>query len=96
MSRQTILDESRLISMTDDELVDTLGVLWESIKRIDEQMKADPEIERMAAAIKEYKDDRYLDNKKVMGRKLKAARAHARVRGIQFNLPGKAIDDGEE
>jgi uncharacterized small protein (DUF1192 family) len=95
MSKQQILDESRLVTMTDAELVEAVGTLFESIKRLDEQMKSDPEIERMVAELNEYKAGRYLDNKKAMSRKLKAARAHARIRGLQFKLPKTATDDGE-
>ncbi len=43
------MEESRLSDLTDEQLVDLVGSLWESTKRIDEAVKNDPEIERMAA-----------------------------------------------
>lgn len=73
--------------MTDEQLIDLVGGLWEEVKRIDEAMKSDPEIERMTAELKEYKDENYLDDKKAFMQRLKAARAHAKVRGLRFRLP---------
>jgi hypothetical protein len=86
MADAQILEESRLIDLTDEQLVDLVGSLFESIKRLDEAAKVDPEIERLQAELKSYRDDMYMDRKKQMVRRLKAARAHAKVRNLVFNL----------
>lgn len=86
MTRESIFDEARIVSYTDSQLVDYIGNLWESVKRIDEQMKADPEIERMEIELKNYKDEHFLDEKKGFVRRLRAARAIAKVRGVQFRI----------
>lgn len=93
MSRQTIMEESRLVALTDEQLLELVGALWESVKRIDEAMKADLEIERLLTHLKEYKDDNYLDSKRSYMSKLKAARALAKVRGLRFNLPERTSDE---
>jgi len=90
MTRSILLEEARLVSMTDDELIDLIGKTWEYIKRIDEAMKADAEIERMVNELKQYKDERYLDEKKAFALKLKAARALAKARNLRFTLPARA------
>jgi len=79
--------ERQLIHLTDEELVDTIGVLWESVKRLEENMKADGEIQALEEQIKEIKHDRYLDSRKAFKSKLKAARMLAQAKGIQFKLP---------
>jgi len=79
--------ERQLIHLTDEELVDTIGVLWESVKRLEEAMKSDGEIQALEEQIKEIKHDRYLDNRKAYKSKLKAARHLAQAKGIQFKLP---------
>lgn len=94
MAREGIFDEARLVSFTDEQLIDYIGTLWESAKRIDEAMKSDPEIERMQIELKNYKDENYLDNRRDIVRKLKASRALAKVRGVQFTLPQR--EESEE
>lgn len=89
------MEESRLSDLTDEQLVDLVGSLWESTKRIDEAVKNDPEIERMAAELKEYKDERYLDERKRLVIRLKAARALAKVRNLRFTLPERLSNDEE-
>lgn len=91
--KKLILEESRLVSMTDQELLDTLGYLWEETKRIDEAMKADLEIQRLEATLKEYKDTNYLDEKRAYVGKLKAVRAHAKIRGLNFKTPTRTSDE---
>lgn len=93
MGNRSVLDEARLVSHTDEELLDLVGSLWEGIKRIDEAMKSDEQIEKMALELKEYKDTKYLDDKRKFVSKLKAARAHAKVRGLKFNIPQRTTDD---
>ena len=95
-SKASLLEETRLVDVTDKDLIEMVGSLFESIKRIDEAAKNDPEIERMQAELKEYKDIHFLDEKKKLASKLKAARAHAKVRGLRFNLPQRAMDDHEQ
>jgi hypothetical protein len=93
MANKLILEEARLVNMTDEELVDLVGSLFEGIKRLDEAMKSDEQIEKMTAELKDYRDTKYLDNKRKFASKLKAARAFAKVRGLKFNIPMRSDDE---
>lgn len=84
--------ERQLIDMSDEELVDLIGNLWETIKQLEEKMKSDSEIQVLEEQIKEIKHDRYLDNRKAFKSKLKAARHLAQAKGIRFTLPGERDD----
>jgi hypothetical protein len=79
--------ERQLIHMSDQELIDFVGSTWENIKRLEESMAADGEIQELEERIKELKHDRYLDARKAYKARLKAARHLAQAKGIQFNLP---------
>jgi hypothetical protein len=81
--------ERQLIDLTDEQLVDTIGVLWESIKQLEEKMKSDGQIQALEEQIKEIKHDRYLDSRKAYKARLKAARHLAQAKGIKFSLPGE-------
>lgn len=81
------IEESRLVDLSDDALRDLVGYLWESIKLTDERMKVDPKIEEMETALKEYKESHYKEDVRTFKAKLKAARKHAQVRGLSFQLP---------
>lgn len=94
-SKTSLLEETRLVDVPDKELIEMVGSLFEAIKRLDEAAKNDPEVERLQAELKEYRDVHFLDQKKRLASKLKAARAHARVRNLKFNIPGKAVSDDE-
>lgn len=84
--------ERQLIDLTDDELVDRIGKTWETIKRLEEQMKSDQEILALEDQIKELKHERYLDSRKMYKAQLKAARMLAQAKGIEFTLPGDRDD----
>ena len=79
--------ERQLIHLSDEELVDRIGTLWENVKRLEEQMRDDADIQELEEQIKEIKHERYLDNRKTYKAQLKAARYLASARGLQFKLP---------
>lgn len=81
------IEESRLVDLTDDQLRDLVGYLWESIKATNERMNADPKLQRMIEEIAEYKETHYKEDERTFKAKLKAARKHAQVRGLNFQLP---------
>ncbi len=78
--------QASIIDLTDDALIELIGFLWEGIKRTDEQMKADPEIQRLLEDIAEHKKE-YTDIKKTYKAKLRAARYLASAKGLNFKLP---------
>lgn len=81
--------ERQLIDLNDEELVDLIGNLWETIKQLEERMKSDGQIQALEDQIKELKHDRYLDSRKAFKATLKAARHLAQAKGIKFSLPGE-------
>lgn len=81
------IEESRLVDLTDDQLRELVGSLWEHIKRTDDAMKNDATIEKLTAELKEYKDINYGEAKRGYKAKLRAARKHAEIRGLIFSLP---------
>lgn len=81
------IEESRLVDLSDDQLRDLVGYLWESIKTTDERMKNDPKLAEMQEAMNEYKETHYKEDVRTFKAKLKAARKHAQVRGLHFALP---------
>ena len=81
------IEEARLVDLSDDQLKELVGSLWECIKRTDEAMKNDQTIEKLEAELKEYKENNYNDAKRQYKAKLKAARKHAEIRGLSFRLP---------
>lgn len=85
--KKELLMESHFIDMDDDALKEHLGYLWESCKRLKDQMKTDPEIERMTRELKTYKDDNFNVQIKRYTKLLKAARMVASGRGIQWKVP---------
>ena len=81
--------ERQLIHLTDDELLDTIGKLWETAKRLEERMKGDSEILQLEDQIRELKHERYLDQRKAVKSRLKAARRLAEAKGLQIHLDGE-------
>lgn len=81
--------ERQLIDLTDDELVAIIGSTWELIKRLEEAMSTDPAIQDLQDQITQLKHERYLDTRKSHKATLRAARALANAKGIQFSLPGE-------
>jgi hypothetical protein len=84
----SIVAEANLVDLADHQLKETIGGLWERIRRLEDAIKTDPEIMRMTDELNLYKDENYRDDIKLFKAKLKAARKQAEVRGIQFKLPG--------
>jgi hypothetical protein len=78
--------EAQYVDLSDDELKALVGCLFEGIKRLAEAKKIDQELEAMSAALKDLENSRYNFEIKVNGRRLKAARSLAKVRGITFKL----------
>lgn len=85
--KRDILHESAVVDMSDDALKELLGATWEAIKNLTDQMKTDPEVERMEGELKKYKKDNFQDAIKRYKRLLKAARYVAQARGIQWKIP---------
>lgn len=79
--------EAELIDLTDEQLLDTIAFLYESLKKCDEEMNDDEHIKRVTDELKAYKQEKYLDVKKAYRAKLKAARYIAQAKGLQFTLP---------
>lgn len=63
-----------------------LGALEETMKRLIEAEKADTYIQEVKTKLKEYIDEHYRNQLSECRLKLKIARRHAKVRGIEFTL----------
>ncbi len=85
MTKDT-LKESHFVDFNDQALKEHLGFLWEAAKKLKEAMKDDPEIDRLADALKTYKDDRYNNDIKRYTKLLRACRAVANLRGIKWDI----------
>lgn len=83
----THIQEAQIVGLTDDELRDLVGYLFESIKRLEEAMKADPDLQQMVDKVRAYKADNYGDERKRLVAHLKAARCQAEARGLTFKFP---------
>lgn len=81
------LKEANIVDLSDDEIKELLGYLFESLKRQEELKKADPDLQQMQEALKNYIRDNYSDENKNLKARLKAARNQAKVRGIKYNVP---------
>lgn len=82
-----IIMEAHLVDLTDDQLVDLIGSLWETIKVIDERMRNDTEIEELQARLRDLKGTKYLDEQKRCKARLKAARTLAKAKGLSITVP---------
>lgn len=87
MTRQLLAQQAHIVDLDDESLLKFVGALYENAKALDEQMKADPEVERMEAALKEYKATNYTDAIRAFKAQLKAARILAKARGVVFDFP---------
>lgn len=83
----THMTEAALVDLSDDQLKELLGYCWEGIKRLEEQKKNDEQLLSMRAKINEYVDTNYTVFIKAFRARLRAARAQAAVRGIQWKAP---------
>lgn len=87
MSKQLIAQQAHIVDLEDEALLKFVGALYENAKALDEQMKSDPEVERMEAALKQYKAENYTDAIKAFRAQLRAARSLAKARGLVFDFP---------
>ncbi len=82
-----VFEQARVNTLSDEELLDRIGQLWETIKQVDEAMAADPHIVRVLEELAEYKLEKYLEEKKAYKANLKAARLVAKARGLKVDVP---------
>lgn len=87
MSKQLLAQQAHIVDLDDEALLSFVGALWENCKALDEQMKSDPEVERMEGELKVYKSENYTDAIKAFRAQLKAARGLAKARGLKFDFP---------
>ncbi len=85
--KSDLMQEVNIVDLPDDGIKELLGYLFESLKRLEESKKADPDLQQMQERLKEYVRDNYGDETKLLKARLKAARAQAKVRGIKYNVP---------
>jgi sensor histidine kinase YesM len=84
----TPIEEANLIDLNDEELKDYLLHSHEAIKNLEEQKRADPDLQQMQDRMKAYVNDNYSEEIKTQKARLKAARAQAKNRGLKIRLPG--------
>lgn len=82
-----VIQEAHLVDLTDQQLIELIGSLWENVKQIDERMKNDTEIEELQARLKELKGIKYLDEQKRYKARLRAARALAKAKNLSIPVP---------
>lgn len=87
--KQVVVEQAKLAHLSDPDLLNFIGHLWQTIKDIDEVMADDPEIEEMVEQLKDYKEETYLLRKSALQGQLKAARILAKQKGLKFKLPGE-------
>lgn len=89
MSKRDIHASTNYIDMQEDELKAFLLNRYEYLKTLEEKQKSDEHLKNLVEGLKEYKDTTYTQEKKMTKAELKAARAVAKARGIEFKLPGE-------
>ncbi len=87
MTKQRILDESKLVDLNDKELLEVIGSLHEIVKRLQENKKKDEVLVEMREKLKSLEDELYNTQIKDYQSKLKASRHLGRIRGIKIPLP---------
>lgn len=87
MSKKDILHESQFIELSDVDLKEALGALWERIKQLKESEKSDPDVQQMTERLKTYREDNFISERKELEKHLKAARYVANARGIKWKMP---------
>jgi translation elongation factor EF-Ts len=88
-TKRGILSESQFIELSDSDLKEALGALWERLKALKEAEGSDPEVERMRTEMKAYIDDNFRTERKDVEKKLRAGRVIAKSRNLRWKLPGK-------
>ncbi len=81
-----VIDQMEFNKLNDEELLNFLGYLHESVKNLEEGYKNDFIIAEWRAQIKEYSEERYSIPIKDFRKQLKGARYIAKLRGLKFNI----------
>lgn len=89
----SVVLESGLVEMTDEELIKHIGALYENIKRYSEAAKNDEELAQLKKEVKDLEYSKYGHHIKTSTLRLKGARNQARLRGIKFELPKLAHEE---
>lgn len=76
--------QSQFVDMTDDQIRDRLGFLWENAKRLREAAAADVQLVKLKADHKELYDERYGQDIKEYSKHLKALRKIAALKEINW------------
>lgn len=93
MNKRAIHESTRFLEMEADELKQFLLSRYEAIKELEEKKRKDEEVAKLAENLRSVVDERYTNPKKLYKAQLKAARAVAKVRGIDFNPPKDLLND---
>ena len=78
--------EAQYADLTDEELKTTIGYIHENLKKTQEALKADDEINDLKERAKELERDRYKTKIYGLVQQLKAARKLAKARRLDFRL----------
>ncbi len=86
-AKQEIFDQSRFVELSEDDLKEALGFMWDRAKALKDAEKTDVEVERLKGELKIYITDHFSTERKRLEKDLRAARAIAKLRGIQWKAP---------
>jgi hypothetical protein len=81
------IEEANLVDLDDTQLKDFLGACYHSAKNLDEAKKHDPEILALQEKIAEIRFERYDVTIKTLKARLRAGRAIASLRGLDWRIP---------
>lgn len=93
MSKKEVHAATHFVDLPEEELKAFLLNRYEGLKLLDEAQKNDGKLKKLTEDLKEYKDTVYTYTKKEYRAEIKAARAVAKARGIEFKLPKEAFND---
>lgn len=93
MSKRAIHESTKFIEMQEEELKQFMLSRHEALKDLDEKKRKDEEVTKIQENLKCLVSERYTTPKKLYKAQLKAARAIAKARGIEFKLPKEALND---
>jgi hypothetical protein len=86
MTKGEMLRESQYIDLNDEDLKELLGYLSERIRLDQELSKTDPDIVALRDQLKDLIADKYGESIKVNKKRLKAARAVASQRNLDWKV----------
>lgn len=86
----SILKEAALVDLSDSALKELLGHTYHAIRNLEEEKRNDPEIAQMREALQAYVKDNFDNDLMDFKKRMKAARALAKARGIKWTLPEDA------